>query len=62
MVHDWRGFLSSAASDKETAELREHERTGRPLGDESFIEKLEGKLGRVLRIQKPGRKKGEQKK
>ncbi|MDI6891013.1 MAG: transposase [Thermodesulfovibrionales bacterium] len=62
MVHDWRGFLSSAASDKETAELRKHERTGRPLGDESFIEKLEGKLGRVLRIQKPGRKKREQKK
>jgi len=35
MVHDWRGFLSSAASDKETAGLRKHERTGRPLGDES---------------------------
>src|SRR3972149_1512488 len=40
MVQDWRGFLSSAASEKEMAELRKNERTGRPLGDERFLEKL----------------------
>lgn len=62
MVHDWLGFLSLAVSEREEEELRKHERTGRPLGDEGFAEKLESKLGRVLRIQRPGRKKGEQKK
>lgn len=34
-----------------------HERTGRPLGDEIFIERLEKMVGRILRRQKPGRKK-----
>jgi len=36
--------------------LREHERTGRPLGDERFIAKLERLAGRLLRRQKPGPK------
>jgi len=61
-VHDWREFLSLAVSEKEMEELRRHERTGRPLGTDRFVEKLEDELGRVLRIQKPGRKKGEHKK
>jgi hypothetical protein len=38
-------------------ELRKHERTGRPLGNEGFIRKLEGILRMVLRKQKSGRKK-----
>ena len=37
--------------------LRLHERTGRPLGDEVFIEHLENIVGRILRRQKPGRRK-----
>lgn len=37
--------------------LRLHERTGRPLGDEIFMKRLEGMVGRILRRQKPGRKK-----
>ncbi len=62
IVHDWREFVSLAVSEKEMEELRRHERTGRPLGTDRFVEKLEDELGRVLRIQKPGRKKGEHKK
>jgi putative transposase len=37
--------------------VRAHERTGRPLGDEVFMERLEEMVGRILRRQKPGRKK-----
>lgn len=62
MVKDWRSFLMSAPQEKEMEELRKHEHTGRPLGNERFIEKLEGKLGRILHKQKPGRKKGDKQK
>lgn len=37
--------------------FREHERTGRVLGDDDFQARLEKQLGRVLRRQKPGPKK-----
>ncbi len=33
-----------------------HERTGRPLGSESFIEKASKILGRDLKLKKPGPK------
>ena len=36
--------------------LRAHENTGRPLGDEAFLATLEQDLGRILKRQKPGRK------
>lgn len=57
MVKDWRGFLSTAVPEKELKALRMHEHTGRPLGNERFVDKLEGILGRPLHRQKPGRKK-----
>lgn len=41
-------------------ELRKHERTGRPLGSERFVKKLERTLDRILHKQKPGRKKGDE--
>ena len=37
--------------------FRKHERTGRPLGMDSFIEKMERLLGRKLKPEKPGPKK-----
>jgi len=43
-------------AEEELKRLREHERTGRPLGDDDFLARLEKRLGRVLRRQKPGRK------
>lgn len=62
MVNDWLGFLSIEASERQVEDLRKHERTGRPLGNEGFIRKLESRLGRILQIQRPGRKKGEKEK
>ena len=37
--------------------LKKHERTGRPLGADSFIEKMELLLDRKLKPKKPGPKK-----
>ena len=57
MVDDWRQFLSGDVSDEEYELLQRHERTGRPLGSTSFIERLENKLSRILTPQKGGRPK-----
>jgi len=46
-----------AATEEQIKAFREHERTGRVLGDDAFQKRLEKKLGRVLRRQKPGPKK-----
>jgi putative transposase len=56
MVGDWRSFLSEA--DEEDADkIRRHERTGRALGNESFLDALELSLMRPVKKQKAGRKK-----
>ncbi|MBM4064513.1 MAG: hypothetical protein FJ266_02560 [Planctomycetes bacterium] len=49
-------FLSKGLSDEEVEKFRCHERTGRPLGADSFLARLENALGRILRKQKPGPK------
>lgn len=54
---NWRRLLVSAVSEEDLKRFREHERTGRALGDDDFQKRLEKKLGRVLRRQKPGPKK-----
>jgi putative transposase len=58
MVGDWREFLGDGDSEEAglAEEIRRHERTGRPLGDDGFVEGLEEALGRVLRRQTPGPK------
>jgi putative transposase len=56
MVDDWRAFIARAAAEDEMEAIRRHERTGRPLGDEAFVERLEESLGRPLRPRKPGPK------
>jgi putative transposase len=56
LADDWRRLLCGAVSEEELRSLRERERTGRPLGDEGFLVRLEQRLGRILRRQKPGRK------
>ena len=53
---DWNDFLSSAGAEKDPELLRKHERTGRPLGKEVFIDRLEVMLGMSLKPKKPGRK------
>jgi len=57
LAKNWRRLLTSAATDEQIKAFCEHERTGRPLGEENFQKRLEKKLGRVLRRQKPGPKK-----
>jgi putative transposase len=52
----WRGFLARVIREEDIKFLRAHEHTGRPLGDEEFLAKLEQNLGRTLRWQKPGPK------
>ena len=53
----WRRLLNRAATEEQIKAFGEHERTGRPLGDDKFQKRLERKLGRVLRRRKPGPKK-----
>jgi len=52
---DWAAFLNSALPEEELRELRQHSRTGRPLGSHSFLDRLEDMVGRSLRPKKGGR-------
>ncbi len=56
LTGDWRRYLSGPDDEATGRELRRHEATGRPLGDERFLVRLEAKVGRLLRRQKPGPK------
>ena len=49
-IKDARGYPGN--------EFEQHERTGRPLGDEGFIEKAERLLHRALKKKKPSPKGG----
>jgi len=52
---DWASYLTEIGQDD--AELiRLHTRTGRPLGDSTFIQSAESLTGRTLAPKKPGRK------
>ena len=55
---EWGALLASGLSEEETAQLRSHERTGRPLGPPAFVDRLERVLRRVLKPQKHGPKPG----
>ena len=56
IVSDWKEFLGLEPSNEDIKTLQRHERTGRPLGDESFITSLEKSIGRLLKSKKSGRK------
>nr|WP_320048725.1 transposase [uncultured Desulfuromonas sp.] len=56
MVGNWHNFLSPL-SEQDRELMQKHERTGRPLGKASFVDRLEQETGRMLRPQKPGPKK-----
>jgi len=56
MIKNWERFLLQS-DDGETAGLiKQHDRTGRPVGSKGFLEKLERKLNRSLFPQKRGPK------
>ena len=54
-ITDWRNYLSDTKdSDRCSELLAAHSRTGRPLGDTTFIKKLEDLTGRTLQAKRPG--------
>ena len=57
LMPDWRSFLEEDITKEEMERFRFHERTGRPLGDEAFTQRLEQMTCRLLRRRKPGPKK-----
>ncbi len=52
----WGKFLGKPTAEEQGELLRQHERTGRPLGGERFLAHLESALSRELRPQKRGPK------
>jgi putative transposase len=56
-VNDWRGFIGEDITGEEMERFRQHERTGRRMGDMDFIKEIEKSSCRVLRPQKLGPKK-----
>lgn len=57
LVGNWREYLEQARG-QDPDEIRSHERTGRVLGSDRFIEQAEVRLGRALKKARPGRKGG----
>ena len=53
---DRRIFLDGAGKEEDMNDTGKHERTGRPLGTETFIERLESAMDRPLKRRKPGPK------
>lgn len=55
-IGNWKAFLHSAVPEEEVRELRSHGQTGRPLGDEAFVDRLEKLVGRALKLARRGPK------
>lgn len=55
IVGNWREFLS-LSDEEELKLLRRHERSGRPLGNDNFVDRIEADLTRMLRPLKRGPK------
>ena len=54
-IADWEAYLREADDEALVKNLRKNGLTGRPCGDEGFISKIEGMLGRDLKANPPGR-------
>ena len=52
---EWKSFLMEADKASELSDIRSYTHSGRPLGNEPFIDKLERKFGRRLRALSVGR-------
>jgi putative transposase len=59
LIGNWKDFLNTVSGEDDVRLFQLHERTGRPLGDNSFVEKLESLLKMNLKKKKPGRKRKE---
>lgn len=58
----WKGFIDAPDHTEEISVIRKHTMTGRPLGNESFIKKLEKQFGERLHALPVGRPKKRQEK
>ncbi len=54
---DYSKFINSLGSENELNEIRYYTRTGRPLGSEQFVSKMERQLQRRFTLKSPGRPK-----
>jgi putative transposase len=54
LAPDWSAHLSEDVSEETIRAFRQHESTGRPIGEEGFVAKLEELVGRILRPRNPG--------
>jgi len=52
----WKSFLRETLDDDKLEAIRAAERTGRPLGSDAFVRRLEKRLDRSLIKRKPGPK------
>ena len=55
-IHNWKNFLQEPVAELDASNMQKHERTGRPIGNDFFIDQLESETGRCLRKKKPGPK------
>ena len=56
-IDDWAAYLSGESAQVDAHEhIEQHTRTGRPLGDNSFVARLKVITGKSLAAKKPGRK------
>lgn len=55
-IVDWNEFLTEVSDERDIKLLKLHSSTGRPLGEKTFIGKLENLLGINLKKKKPGPK------
>jgi putative transposase len=56
-IPDWSAFLGQKDDPDDAKRFAQHEHTGRPLGSEDFVKRLEVLTGRVLAPRRKGRKK-----
>ena len=52
---DWAAVLAEGQERAELDAIRKSTQTGRPMGDEAFVAKIEGQTGRMLRARPVGR-------
>lgn len=57
-VGNWRGYLAGAMDSDDAELIRRHTRTGRPLGTETFVNRIEAITGQTLVHKRPGPKPG----
>lgn len=57
-IENWASYINDREGEDFIEQIKTHERTGRPLGEDVFLEKLEKITGRKLRPRAYSRKRG----